>query len=177
MMEVILTHKAFDRIPSDIASIPIFAGQFPLRQVAGLIDWRMNGRISNLIETKRLAGSVGDSLIMPTNGRLQSEAIFFYGLGHRTGWQSNHAEHNFLDWIGKLNGLNQESWLLTFGGMTENFLEWRQYLRVFIHAVAHQPQPACRQLYVADSAPWILETKKRNMDLGDRVRLQYDLSA
>jgi hypothetical protein len=175
-MDVILTHKPFDRIESPIASVPVFSDRFPLKQAAGLIDWRLNGRVSRLVDKQRLVGSMGDCLIMPTDGRLKAETVMFFGLGPSHLWQSSRAESHFLPWIEKLEGLKQESWLVSMAGLTDDFLQWRQYLRIFVHAVAHRSQAACRQLFLSEPAPWVLEAKKRHMDFGEGLNLSFDLS-
>jgi len=176
-MELVLSHKPFDRVESQLASVAFFSDQFPLRQAAGLVDWRLNGRISHLIENERLQGTLGDSLIMPTQGRLHADIILFFGLGPRSCWRSSQAESQFAIWIDKLKRLKRDSWLLSFGGLTSDFLEWRQYIRIFIHHVASRPDIACRRLTLAEPASWVLETKKREMDFGGLVKVSYDLAA
>lgn len=176
-MDVIITHKPFDRIPCPIATVPFFSDRFPLKEAAGLVDWRLNGRVSRLVERQKLVGSTGDCLIMPTEGRLKAEAILFYGLGPSAIWQSSRAEGHFLPWIEKLRGLKQDTWLLSLNSLSDDFLVWRQYLRIFVHAVAHRSSSSCRRIHIAAPDAWALEVKKRHMDLGEGINLSFDLAA
>lgn len=175
-MDVILTHRPFDRIECPIATVPFFSDRLPLKAAAGLVDWRLNGRVSALVEQHKLVGASGECLIMPTEGRLKADALMFYGLGPSAIWQSSRAEAHFLPWIEKLQGLKQDTWLLSLNSLSNDFLVWRQYLRIFVHAVAHRSRSSCRRIFISAPDDWVLEVKKRQMDLGEGIDLSFDLS-
>lgn len=187
MLKVTLSHKPFDRIEVPLASLPMFSDTRPLRRSMGLVDWRLNNRLSHLIEQSRLHGELGECLFLPTQGRLRAETLIVYGLGKSERWDPNAAETIFLPWIEKLEALKQKQWLLSLSGLTADFLAWRQGVRAFVnmlvhraHSLSHEAlrtQAVCRHLFLAERDDWVLETKKRRMDFGESVTLQYDLKA
>jgi hypothetical protein len=52
----------------------------PLRGVAGLVDWRLNGHLSDRLREERFAGDRGERLLLPTR-RLPWKAVLALGLG------------------------------------------------------------------------------------------------
>ncbi len=175
-LRVTLLHKPFDRIEAPLASLPFFSDVRPLRDTPALVDWRFNGDLSHLIEVDRLEGVQGETLMVPTQGRIMAEQLVLFGLGKREAWDPNHAEHIILNWIDKLEGLKKTKWLLSFSGLTDDFRVWRHTVRSFVNALAFRSRPMCRHLYLAESDKWVLEAKKRHMDFGEQVSLHFDLS-
>ncbi len=175
-MKVTLLHKAFDCIPSPLATLPFFADTRPLREAMGVVDWRLNGRLSQFIEEERVEGEMGEALFVPTNGRIRADTLILYGLGERAKWDPKKAESNFIPWIEKLVHLNKERWLVSLSGLTDDFLSWRHAVRSFVHVAVASEKPACRHLFMSERDDWVLEAKKRHMDFGSEVKLNFDLS-
>jgi hypothetical protein len=71
----------WDEADRDTLLLPIFEDERPLRGAAGLCDWRLNGRLSRLIKSKRASGAKGESLLMPPGRRLRFTRLMLFGLG------------------------------------------------------------------------------------------------
>jgi hypothetical protein len=67
----------------DILAVHIWTDVRPLKGAAGLLDWRLCGRLSSLIQSGRLSGTVGEQLLLPTAGRLPWALVMVLGLGSR----------------------------------------------------------------------------------------------
>lgn len=181
-----LFHRPFDRVESPLASLPIFSDVRPMSHISGLVDWRLNGKLSHMMEKDRIEGHAGESLMIPTQGRLNSETLVLYGLGKRNDWDPIQAESTFIPWVEKLTRLGQERWLLSFSDLTDDLLAWRNGVRAFINAIVYRKHrlrddgsghgyPGCRHLMLAEDAKRVLEAKKRHMDFGENVILDFDL--
>lgn len=64
----------------DLFVVPIWQDVRPLRGAAGLIDWRLNGRLSQSLREERFTGTPGEKLLLPTK-RIPWRAILAVGLG------------------------------------------------------------------------------------------------
>ncbi len=62
----------------------LFEEKQPLQGLAGLVDWRLLGRISNAIIDREFAGRPGECRLFPTEGRLPQKQVMAMGLGPRT---------------------------------------------------------------------------------------------
>lgn len=71
----------WDQAPGgDLFVVPVWTDVRPMRGAAGLVDWRLNGRLSEELRNERFVGDRGDRLLLPTR-RLPWRAILALGLG------------------------------------------------------------------------------------------------
>ena len=88
----------------DLGSLPAMAGDGvvafawsnvrPLKGVLGLLDWRLNGHISQAIMGGAFEGAAGTTLLIPTSGRLGQNRLFLIGLGP---WYENAGLAAFVE--------------------------------------------------------------------------------
>jgi len=77
-----------ERSRADVAVVPLFAAERPLRGSAGRVDWRLCGRLSQLIAAGRLEGARGEAVLVPTCGGLRAPLLIALGLGSRDGFDA-----------------------------------------------------------------------------------------
>ena len=71
----------WDQSPGgDLLVAPIFSDVRPLRGAAGLLDWRLNGHLSERLREERYTAARGERLLLPTR-RLPWRAVLALGLG------------------------------------------------------------------------------------------------
>lgn len=71
-------------LETEVLCLPLFSDERPLRGAIGLIDWRLCGRLSELLVNGTLVGSVGEALLMPPpERRLSAERLLIIGAGPR----------------------------------------------------------------------------------------------
>lgn len=80
-MDVILSTEGVDLQECEVLITGFFLDQRPLQGSSGLIDWRLNGRLSRLIIQKRLKGEWKETILIPSEGRVNSSMIVLVGLG------------------------------------------------------------------------------------------------
>jgi hypothetical protein len=76
----------WDRCPGgDALVVPLWTDVRPLRGAAGLLDWRLNGRLSQLLREGRVEGATGEKLLFVTSRvpwrRVLTVLDAFRGLG------------------------------------------------------------------------------------------------
>ncbi len=82
------TLDALDRERGGTLVICAFAEERPLRGLAGRIDWRLCGRLSELLADGHVDGTFGAALLCPTNGRLPFDRLLFVTLGAETSYDA-----------------------------------------------------------------------------------------
>lgn len=73
-----------DELKHETLVLAHFADERPLREVGGMVDWRLNGKLSKLVLDDRITGAWGEQLLYPQGGRLPFEKVLYFGLGDRT---------------------------------------------------------------------------------------------
>ena len=76
-----LTLEAIDQAAAESLCLFIGADERPLTGLAGLTDWRLQGRLSRLLRSGSLTGDSGEAVLTPPGSRLGFRKLFLFGLG------------------------------------------------------------------------------------------------
>lgn len=71
----------WDVARGDALAVCLFEDVRPLRGAAGLLDWRLNGKLSAWIHSGRLHGAEGEQTLFPSGKRVAWRSILALGLG------------------------------------------------------------------------------------------------
>lgn len=80
-----------DRIEADTLALTVFEEDRPPKGLAGLVDWRLCGRLSELIVRGKVTGAFRESVLLPAYERLPVERICVFGLGKRADFSPTRA--------------------------------------------------------------------------------------
>ncbi|MCX8116384.1 MAG: hypothetical protein N3G78_00450 [Desulfobacterota bacterium] len=80
-MDVIVTKERPVEQEGDLLISGFFGDERPLKGTAGLLDWRLNGRLSRLLREGRLTGEWIERTLIPSQGRILPQWILLFGLG------------------------------------------------------------------------------------------------
>lgn len=171
MIQLVLSSLPIDEVPGQVALATFFEDVRPLKGSASLIDWRLNGRLSDLILQGKISGQFAESLIMPSQGRLAAREIFVFGLGPSSELSEKKFEDSFSVLIDKLALLRSGDLIVSFSDLAKDFMGWRALLRSFMTSLSTKHDNF--QVILAEDPRWVSEAKKRNMDFGPEVNLSY----
>ncbi|MFL5452188.1 MAG: M17 family peptidase N-terminal domain-containing protein [Myxococcales bacterium] len=76
-----LTLDALDEAKAEALCLFVGEEERPLTGLAGLVDWRLSGRLSRMIRTGLLTGAAGEAILAPPGSRLSFEKLFLFGTG------------------------------------------------------------------------------------------------
>jgi hypothetical protein len=102
VINLVLSALPIDEVPGQVTLATFFEDVRPLRGSTSLIDWRLNGRLSDLILKGHLSGHFQEALIMPSQGRLSTKDILLFGLGASNEVSEKRLEDGFSTLIDKL---------------------------------------------------------------------------
>lgn len=171
MIQLVLSSLPIDEVPGHMTLATFFQDIRPLKGSTSLIDWRLNGRLSDLILQGKISGEFSESLIMPSQGRLSSREIFLFGLGRASELTEQKVGEGFSVLIDKLALLKSGDMVISLGDLSKDFMSWRALLRSFMNALTPKRQDF--QVICSEDPKWVSEARKRNMDFGPEVSLSY----
>jgi hypothetical protein len=65
----------------DVDSLAVFVGaERPLQNLAGWVDWRLCGALSQALRDRFYGGGEREALLLPSAGRVGAARVFFFGL-------------------------------------------------------------------------------------------------
>ena len=73
-----------DRMEGEVAAVFFFEDDRPLHGSASLLDWRLNGKLTELLLSGNVSGRLGEAVIVKNNGKLDAEWALFLGGGKRS---------------------------------------------------------------------------------------------
>ena len=85
------TLRSLDDTASDVLVLTAFADERPLPGLAGLVDWRLRGALSEWLLNGFATGQVNERVLYPTRGRLNQRFVLMMGLGTRAQHRSDRA--------------------------------------------------------------------------------------
>jgi hypothetical protein len=90
--------RRLDEAGTEVLVCCLAADERPPRGVAGLVDWRLGGRISHLLESGYFTGKTGEIGLVPGARRLPFEKLVFLGVGSR----ADFGEHVFRACVARI---------------------------------------------------------------------------
>ena len=78
--------RKLDETPAELLACGTWKGDLPMRGLAGLLDWRLAGKLSKLLRESFFAGDRGDVLCVPGRPRVPFDKVLLFGLGDRDTW-------------------------------------------------------------------------------------------
>lgn len=81
-MQLNLTTHPPDRQRHKCLVLGLFSDEKPPRGICGLMDWRLNGMISQEIKRGRVTGEFKEKVAIPYPDRVHSDLLFLFGVGN-----------------------------------------------------------------------------------------------
>lgn len=78
--------RRLDEANVELCACGIWSDERPVRGFAGLLDWRLGGRLSALLAAGFATGAEGEALLVPGKPHLPYEKVLVIGLGARAGF-------------------------------------------------------------------------------------------
>jgi hypothetical protein len=73
--------RRLDEASAELCACSLWSDERPVRGLAGLLDWRLGGRLSALLKNGFLTGRREEKLLVPGKPYLPFEKLLFVGLG------------------------------------------------------------------------------------------------
>jgi hypothetical protein len=148
--------QRWDRGPGgDALVIPVWSDVRPLRGAAGLLDWRLCGKLSQMLRDGRLTGAVGEKLLLAT-ARIPWQRVLAMGVGESIAFDEDAFAEAISCGLEALRRLGLHSIAIAFPGRDIDLVRPERAMRGFLAALARSEQhagPWLERLTVIDAAP------------------------
>jgi hypothetical protein len=173
LIQLKISNHPLDEIPSQLALVTAFEDVRPLKGRAGLVDWRLNGRLSKFIRESKFKGSKGEALLMPTRGRIDSEELLILGVGAKSSIRDPEIPHLLTLIVEKLLQKRCASFSLSLTDLIPGMFEWRNAVRLFVSMISGRDEEM--SVTLVEDGLFVEDAKKRHMDFAYDVAVHYDL--
>ncbi len=171
MIQLKITSDTLDEIDSQLALVFTYQNVRPLRGQAGLVDWRLNGYLSDLVIRNRFSGAMGEALLMPSRGRLGAKELMVLGLGDSRQVLDENIPHYVSLILEKVLRKKNRSFALSLSDLAIGMFEWRNTVRLFISMLSGKNEDY--QIALLEPSDFVEDARRRHMDFAFDVQVQY----
>ncbi|MDB4954155.1 MAG: putative leucyl aminopeptidase [Myxococcales bacterium] len=151
----------WDEAAHDCLVLPVFKDDRPLRGAAGLVDWRLCGRLSRLLKANRASAEAGETMMLPAGRRLRFNRIMWFGLGDAKGYSEDRFRKD-LGWIlGVVTKAGITEWSIQMPGRASGLIGARRAVEIILEDQLLVSQPIT-----------ILEDPSGQKDIAELLRSQ-----
>jgi hypothetical protein len=115
--------RRLDELTAEVASCAIFEDDWPMPGLAGLLDWRLAGRLSALGRRGYLTGASGEVMLVPGRPRVPFEKVVVLGLGPRAAFDEGACARALERMSGVLEGLKVRRAVVELPGRADGAIE------------------------------------------------------
>lgn len=155
--------RRLDEASVEVCACTIWSDVRPVRGLAGLLDWRLGGRLSALLESRFVTGEAGEALLLPGRPHVPMEKLLVVGLGMRTEF----AEGVFRDALQRivrtLDGLRVRRAVVELPGRSDRLIDAEQGISLMLECLGPAPEGL-------HDAWWLVEDAAGERRAEERVR-------
>lgn len=131
-----LNLQSLDRLAVDVLVLGPFEGERPLRGAAGYCDWRLNGRLSQMLVDKSFMGKPRDVVLTDTGNRIGSPRVLLFGQGKRLSLDLTIFKRRVRKMIVDVKKAKFKSYAIELPGVDPGPLHPEQAIYEFLEAAA-----------------------------------------
>ncbi len=128
--------RQLDQASAEVVTCGIFRDQRPLTGLAGLLDWRLAGRLSRLLRENFVLGDAGEALIVPIRSRLPFDKVIAFGLGPRNAFDEGTYRTVLERTFDTLAGLSAKKALVELPGRGDGAIPPERAAEVLLELLA-----------------------------------------
>jgi hypothetical protein len=149
----------WDESARDCLALPVFRDDRPLRGAAGLVDWRLCGRLSRLIKAQRATGDARETLMLPAGRRLPFARVLWFGLGDARGYTDTRFRDDLAWIVDVVARAGITDWALQAPGRASGLIGARRAIEIMLDDVR-----------IADQAITLIEDPAGQKDIAELLR-------
>lgn len=152
--------------------VTVYSDFRPLKGISALVDWRLNGRLSQVLKNSRFGGEFGECLLMPSEGRIRTPEILVIGLGQRALFNESHVGSATQLILEKMAQKKAADFLVSYSDFIADRFEWRNGVRLLVSKLHDFEGIGAVTLSEPDDC--VRDAKRRHMDFGPNVDVTFE---
>lgn len=128
-----------DALESEVLACCVWEDQRPCGSAAGLCDWRLAGRISNLFRSGFLTGALGEVMLIPGRPRLSFDKVLIFGSGIRSEFDDSGCRAVLQHMLSTIGGLYSRVVVAELPGRDTNAIAAERAADMLLEATSRDP--------------------------------------
>jgi hypothetical protein len=132
--------RRLDEANVELCACTIWSDVRPVRGLAGLLDWRLGGRLSALLASGFATGEADEALLVPGKPSAPFEKILVLGLGARSSFGDGAFRKAVLRIASALEGMRVRRAVVELPGRGEDAIDPEQAITLTLECVGASPE-------------------------------------
>jgi cytosol aminopeptidase family protein len=115
--------RRLDEANVELCACTIWSDERPMRGFAGLLDWRLGGRLSALLKSEFMRGDAGETLLLPGKPYIPFDKVLVVGLGARSTFGDGTFRRSIMRIAGALEGMHVRRAVVELPGRAGGVIE------------------------------------------------------
>jgi hypothetical protein len=115
--------RRLDEASVEACACAIWSDERPMRGFAGLLDWRLAGRLSRLLASEFMRGDLDETLLVPGRPHVPFEKVLVVGLGRRSAFGDGTFRHSLTRMARALEGMRVRRAVIELPGRASGAIE------------------------------------------------------
>jgi hypothetical protein len=132
--------RRLDLAGTEVLIACLCEGERPPHGVAGLVDWRLAGRISRLLKSQFGSGHTGEVLLIPGKPKLPFDKVILFGCGAKAVFNENVYRAVVKSMLDTLQGLHVRSAVVELPGRHLGAISAERAADLLLEQAATRPE-------------------------------------
>ena len=134
--------RSLDEVSAEVIACGVYRDERPLAGLAGLLDWRLAGRLSRLAKQGFLLGEVGELLALPVRPRLPFDKLIVAGLGPRSAFGDATFRKVLERTLDGLEGLHVKKAIVELPGRGDDAIAAERAVEILLDTIGDDERDA-----------------------------------
>ena len=131
--------RRLDCASTEVLVASVLEDERPAHGVAGLVDWRLCGRLSRLMQSNFVTGRLDEVVLLPGKPHLPFDKLLFFGIGKRTDFGERVYRAAVLKILATLEGMRARTAVVELPGRHFNGLPAEQSAAILLELSQERP--------------------------------------
>jgi hypothetical protein len=131
--------RKLDLLGTEVIMCGVASDEQPPHGLAGLLDWRLAGRLSALIEKGFVSGKVAEVVLVPGKPKLPFDKVLLFGVGPRADFSEPVYRVVIEKMLGTLEGLRARSAVVELPGRPFDAIRPERAADILLEAAGSNP--------------------------------------
>lgn len=132
--------RKLDETSSEVLACGVFADERPPTGIAGLIDWRLAGRVSSLMLDGFVEGRLGEVVMIPLRPKLPFDKGLLFGLGERGSFAHAQFRQTVVQMLKTMEGLCARSAVVELPGRHTGIIGAEDATTILLESAGSRPE-------------------------------------
>jgi hypothetical protein len=132
--------RRLDEANVELCACTFWSDERPMRGFAGLLDWRLGGRLSALLATGFVTGEAGEKLLVPGKPHVPFEKVLLLGLGRRSAFGDGAFREAVMHIARALEGMRVRRAVVELPGRGAGAIEPEQAITLTLECLGASPE-------------------------------------